>query len=92
MTEYLSDELIANYAQMTPSGAHQRYMQAMAREVIELRKDRERLDWLCADENLALTDWIWDEAAKLCPLDWEEAEDTQKWVRAAIDAAMKQNK
>ena len=74
----------------------------LAREVIELRKDRERLDWVCSEENQVLPDWvwdeaaklrpfdwIWDEAAKLCPLDWDEAEDTQKWGRAAIDSIMK---
>ena len=61
----------------------------LAREVIELRKDRERLDWVCSEENQVLPDWVWDEAAKLCPLDWDEAEDTQKWGRAAIDSIMK---
>ena len=55
-------------------------------EEAELREDKARLDWLCDEVNSALTDYIWDKAAQLCPVGWSEAEDTAKWARAAIDA------
>ena len=62
------------------------WMSVPPSEEAELREDKARLDWLCDEVNSALTDYIWDKAAQLCPVGWSEAEDTAKWARAAIDA------
>lgn len=51
--------------------------------------DTERLDWLLGPNAERVSDDIWDRAARLCPWDAEEANLTQKWGRAAIDEAMR---
>lgn len=60
-----------------------------------LREDKARLDWLLENvegdrETERIGAWIWDIATLLCPVDYGEANDTQKWGRAAIDAARKE--
>lgn len=63
-------------------------------ELSEARKDTARLDGIIdADSDGVeaggfLADWVWDLAAELCPIDSDEAGDTRKWARAAIDAAL----
>lgn len=52
--------------------------------------DRDRLGWIISESdhgNTSLLDDLWGIASKLCPLNYKEAEDIQKWLRAAIDAA-----
>ena len=85
-SERLSEDRIKELMDHQP--AHPLETLSLAREVMELRRDSRRLDWLCEDSHIALSDSMWDAAAKICPLDWDEACDTEKWVRAAIDAAM----
>jgi hypothetical protein len=51
--------------------------------------DSERLTWMINESNSAggwIADHVWDDATKLCAVDYDEADDVQKWVRAAIDA------
>ena len=57
-----------------------------------LHEDKARLDWLLENvegdrETERIAAWLWDIAANLCPVDYGEAHDTQKWGRKAIDAA-----
>jgi len=64
---------------------------ALERELAEARKDGARLAHIIEESNKGngwLTAEVWDKAAALCPLDAKEADKVQKWVRAAIDAAM----
>jgi hypothetical protein len=61
---------------------------AMEREA-GLVADSERLTWMINESNSAggwIADHVWDDATKLCAVDYDEADDVQKWVRAAIDA------
>lgn len=32
--------------------------------------------------------WVFEDAADMCPTDFDEPDDVQKWVRAVIDADM----
>jgi hypothetical protein len=64
---------------------------ALERELSEARKDGARLEYIIEESNKGngwLTSDVWDKAAALCPIDPKEADYVQKWVRAAIDAAM----
>ena len=68
---------------------------ALVAENAALREDKARLDWLLENvegdrDTERVGAWIWDIAADLCPRDYNEANDTQKWGRAAIDAARKE--
>ena len=65
---------------------------AVTAELAEAREDAARLTYMIDQSNQGngwLQDHVWDEAARLCPLDTKEAENVQKWGRAAIDAARK---
>ena len=59
-------------------------------KLAEAREDSARLTYMIDQSNQGngwIQDYVWDDAARLCPLDAKEADDVQKWVRAAIDAA-----
>jgi len=60
-------------------------------EIVELRRDKERLDWLLSPNahQSRIAAWLWGIATELCPIDYTEADKTEKWGRAAIDAARK---
>ena len=56
----------------------------------QLEADQAMLDWLLAPESgCRILPGIWEDAAKLCPVDAEEASDTRKWGRLAIQARMR---
>jgi hypothetical protein len=63
----------------------------LERELAEARKDSARLSHIIDQAN-ATRDWlqdhVWDSAAELCSLDYDEADDVQKWVRVVIDKDM----
>ena len=62
---------------------------AAAMEGAAPNDDAELMDWLASPTGHdRLPDWLWDDAAKLCPIDFDEAENTGKWIRAAIRAAI----
>lgn len=68
---------------------------ALEAENATLHEDKARLDWLLENvegdrETERIAAWLWDIAANLCPVDYGEAHDTQKWGRKAIDAARKE--
>lgn len=68
---------------------------SMVADIAALREDKARLDWLLENvegdrETERIAAWLWDIAANLCPVDYVEAHDTQKWGRKAIDAARKE--
>ena len=70
----------------------QQTSEAMALEIAALRADAERLTWIIQGSHTNggwLADHVWDDATLICPVDYDEADDVQKWVRAAIDASMK---
>lgn len=61
----------------------------LERRLAEARRDSERLTHMIDRSNAGfswLHERVWEQAAQLCPLDADEAEDVQKWVRAVIDA------
>jgi hypothetical protein len=69
----------------------QRHREALAVEMAGLRADAERLTWLINESNAGggwLDDGVWDRASNF----YDEDEDPQQGVRAAIDAAMKEGK
>jgi len=68
-------------------------VKALEQELAEARKDSERLTYMIEQSNIGngwLQDHVWDKAAKLCPMNWEEADDIQKWVRASIDKSVEE--
>lgn len=76
------------------AGEQHRRIAELEAEVERLRADGERLDWLIdqhgSGKNLEVMDCMANTAAYLCPLVSSEADDIQKWYRAAIDAARKE--
>ena len=86
-----------NSAMLTLDERTQELLQSMQRvkeleqELAEARKDSERLTYMIEQANIGngwLQDHVFEAAAMLCPLDYDEADDVQKWARAAINAAM----
>jgi len=70
---------------------YKRTVAAIEAELAAAKRDAARMTYIIERSNLGdrwLTDDVWDQAAALCPVDKDEAEDIQKWVRAVIDAAM----
>ena len=56
------------------------------------RTDTERLSWLIqrfdsGDADLAVSE-VWTTASRLCPNDYDEVNDAQKWFRIGIDIEM----
>ncbi len=87
------DKIIA-YAADVEERAKESIAEAAAENAV-LREDKVRLDWLLENvdgdrDTERIGAWLWDIAASLCPLNYDEADNTQRWGRAAIDAARKE--
>ncbi len=64
----------------------------MLDRIAELEADRERMDWIIGQYETGpgvLSRHFVDIALKLCPMEYEEAIQGGKWIRAAIDHEMK---
>lgn len=76
---------------------HKAYAEALSKileleaELAEARLDGARLTaiikWASAGDEW-LQPHVWERAAELCPIKRDEADNTQKWVRAVIDEKM----
>ena len=71
-----------------------RRIEDLTAKLEEERKDSARLSHIIDKANTTrgwLQDHVWDSAAELYPLDYDEAEDVQKWVRVVIDKDMEES-
>ncbi len=69
---------------------YQQEVEHLRQKLAEAQEDTARLSYIIEESNKGngwLGDDFWDRVAELCPVDWDEANDTQKWGRAAIDQA-----
>lgn len=60
----------------------------LRQKLAEAQEDTARMDWMLdKDGDGRVPHWVWTDAAQLCPVDWNDADNTRKWGRAAIDQA-----